>query len=131
MKYTHCINCTKEKCNSTSKLCKSCAFKGKKLGPQSEEHRRKLSGPKTLEHRRKISICQGGNGKLEERKYPGIRRWTRLIKERDGKCITCGSVERLEAHHILPKATYPQFATWTINGITLCKRCHRGANGVH
>lgn len=64
--------------------------------------------------------------------------WQRAVKKRDGKCKLCGSLEELEADHIIPlKLIIQQYAIkdredarnckllWDLtNGITLCKRCH-------
>ena len=79
----------------------------------------------SLEARQVMSLAQGGDGDVLNRKFPGIRRWTRLVKERDGRCTMCGTVENLEAHHIIPKATRPELATVLENGLTLCAGCHR------
>ncbi len=51
--------------------------------------------------------------------------WTRFIKERDGRCIDCGSLEELHAHHIKAKKQYPDLSLETDNGETLCFICHR------
>lgn len=131
MKHTHCTTCGKEKLTrgvQQRELCKSCATKGRTFPNRKSPSNVK---PHSEETRRKISIAIGGDGKLEERQYPGLARWTRQVVKRDGKCMTCGSTERLEAHHILAKSKWPQFATKTMNGITLCYDCHRGSRGVH
>lgn len=146
MKHTHCTTCGKEKttrAQQRSMFCISCSLKGKTL---SDAHKKSISDKQTgskrglsplkgrtlsIEHRNAVSIGLGGDGNPTARKRSALSRWTRLVKERDGKCMTCESTERLEAHHILAKAMYPQFATMTINGITLCYDCHRGTRGVH
>jgi len=43
-----------------SNLARSKKLKGRKLGPMSEDHKRKLSVPKTIEHREKISKARLG-----------------------------------------------------------------------
>jgi hypothetical protein len=54
-----------------------------------------------------------------------------LVLERDGhKCVLCGSVERLNVHHILPKEflayRYLQFDIRNL--ITCCPKCHKYGN---
>jgi hypothetical protein len=85
----------------------------------------------SLEARRNISLAHGGNGDILNRKYPGLHRWTRLVKESDGyKCIMCDHQGAkgdgvMEAHHVVPKALHPELATEVFNGVTLCKPCHK------
>lgn len=51
--------------------------------------------------------------------------WAKKIKRRDEyTCCRCGSDSYLQAHHIMPVKTFPQFSDSDINGLTLCKRCH-------
>ena len=77
-----------------------------------------------------------------QKKY---ERWIKAIKERDGKCVHCGSKENLHAHHIKELATlvneYKQkhgrletqdnFFYQMDNGITLCKLCHREVHKIN
>jgi len=92
-------------------VCKSCSKIGKKRPTFSDEHRSK------------ISIGMGGNGKLD-RKYPRHVAWANRVKERDGCCQKCQSIEDLHAHHLIPRALMPQYYDVDANGITLCKSCH-------
>lgn len=71
------------------------------------------------------------------------RKWMDAVKERDGKCQSCGTIDNLESHHIVTIAEMierydiksredarncQQF--WDIsNGITLCRRCHYKLHG--
>jgi len=103
---------------------------GKTHSPATKEKLRaaklgKVYGPYSLEARKNMSLGKGGDGDLENRRYPGLNRWTRLVKERDGRCTMCGTTQELEAHHIIPKASHPKLATVLENGITLCAGCHR------
>jgi len=142
-----CPNCGKEltyKSNSGLKsairnntVCISCSQKGK---TPSEETRRKMSEAKkgekhpnygktpSEETRRKMSIAQGGSGELN-RKWPGMIAWARRVKERDDyicqHCHLDGLPEEMEAHHIVPRAKFPQYAYDLGNGQTLCRECHR------
>ena len=63
-------------------------------------------------------------------KVPAYR-WAKNIKELDGnKCVFCGSIEKIEAHHIQQKAEAEAEAEATDleNGITLCHKCHYTAH---
>lgn len=51
--------------------------------------------------------------------------WAKSIKERDGKCTSCGSLDDLHAHHIKPKSSHPELIYDLSNGIALCYRCHK------
>jgi hypothetical protein len=85
----------------------------------------------SLDVRQKQSLRQGGDGDLDNRKFPGIQRWTRLVKERDGyKCSECDfqgakGDNFMDAHHVIPKAAHPELATVLFNGVTLCRPCHK------
>lgn len=59
--------------------------------------------------------------------------WSKEVRERDGnKCFLCGSTERLNAHHILPKKMWGKDKLDPRVGITLCCRCHSfGKFSVH
>ena len=71
------------------------------------------------------------------------RKWMDAIKARDGKCLRCGSIENLEAHHKIELAellkchgvkTRDQARNtpelWDLeNGETLCRRCHYAHHG--
>ena len=52
------------------------------------------------------------------------RNWRESVKQRDGECVSCGSTERLHAHHIIPIEEDEELATEIDNGKTLCARCH-------
>lgn len=54
-----------------------------------------------------------------------LKEWADSVKGRDGKCLECGSVEDLHAHHVKPKATHPELILDVENGKTLCYRCHK------
>lgn len=52
-----------------------------------------------------------------------VAKWRKEILKR-GMCEECGSTERLEAHHIIKWADYPQGRTDIENGRCLCHKCH-------
>ena len=51
--------------------------------------------------------------------------WSKQVKERDGKCLDCGTTQDLHAHHIKPKSSHPELSLDMQNGKTLCYRCHK------
>ena len=51
--------------------------------------------------------------------------WSKAVRARDGKCVKCGKLEDLHAHHIRPKATHPELILVLDNGMTLCYTCHK------
>lgn len=56
--------------------------------------------------------------------------WSRAVRVRDGhKCVECGAVGRLHAHHIKPWKTHPELRFEISNGKTLCPPCHQKAHG--
>ena len=51
--------------------------------------------------------------------------WRKAVKQRDGNvCRKCRIRRYPHAHHIMPKAKYPEFELEVDNGITLCGNCH-------
>lgn len=51
--------------------------------------------------------------------------WAEMVKERDGKCLRCGSVEKLEAHHLYSQKNFPTVKNELDCGVTLCRKCHQ------
>lgn len=51
--------------------------------------------------------------------------WSKAVRARDEKCIVCGRIDHLNAHHILPKENYKEFMYEVINGATLCPTHHK------
>lgn len=61
-----------------------------------------------------------------------LKFWAKQVKRRDKfKCFACGRNGYLHSHHILPKSKFKKYCYDVWNGITLCKSCHVGPNGVH
>ncbi len=58
------------------------------------------------------------------------RNWRRQVHEKCGYvCAECGSNKNLHAHHIKPRAEFPELQFDVENGITLCKACHDKVHG--
>jgi hypothetical protein len=82
-----------------------------------------------------VSGSQNGNwrgGKTKESKNFRIQqsgrfvRWRNAVLARDKHvCRECGTVERLEAHHIIPLCETRLLAFLEMNGVTLCRACHK------
>jgi len=51
--------------------------------------------------------------------------WSKEVKARDGRCMECGSINDLHAHHIKQKATNPELRLDIENGRTLCYSCYK------
>jgi hypothetical protein len=69
-------------------------------------------------HLLKLSLA---NSKISQRT---LTAWALQVKERTPFCEWCYSEDNLEAHHIMPKAKYPQYALDINNGRTMCQNCH-------
>jgi hypothetical protein len=52
------------------------------------------------------------------------KEWSREVRARDGCCVVCGAVQKLNAHHILPREIIKTRHNLD-NGITLCPKHHR------
>jgi hypothetical protein len=100
--------------------------KGKKLGPQSPELRKRHSV--SVKGERHYN-WQGGKTRaiMVIRRSIETRLWREAVFERDN--YTCQKCSRrgayLHAHHIKPFAKYPDLRFDVSNGETLCRSCHR------
>ena len=62
---------------------------------------------------------------IRKRNNGMLNKWAMRVKERDNNtCVVCGSVENLQAHHIIPVSHTEKYKYTIANGITLCKKCH-------
>lgn len=52
------------------------------------------------------------------------KKWRSEIIKRDKCCKTCGSTEKLTAHHIFEISYFKDIAFELWNGVTLCRKCH-------
>ena len=54
-----------------------------------------------------------------------MQHWAKQVKKKDGyRCAICGSIERLEAHHVIPVSVDERLKYVIANGLTLCHECH-------
>lgn len=51
------------------------------------------------------------------------KEWSRLVRERDGRCVVCGNPGPLDAHHFIRRGIAPVRLDLE-NGISLCKSHH-------
>ena len=59
-----------------------------------------------------------------------LQSWSKTIKKLDNyMCKNCDSTENLNAHHIMPKADFPELSLDLDNGVTLCDKCHGDMHG--
>ena len=57
-------------------------------------------------------------------KKASLQSWSSRV--RNGKaCDCCGSLKKIEAHHLWSKSYYPMLALNLDNGVPLCAVCHR------
>lgn len=64
-------------------------------------------------------------GHILERDSKEVRQWKARVLERDEhKCNKCGSVEKLDVHHLIPWSEAPDLRINLDNGLTLCILCH-------
>ena len=77
-----------------------------------------------------INIIENSQKKAKKsvkslRNSTAVKAWGKAIRSKDGFCQCCGSTEgKLQAHHILPLAKYPELGSDEGNGIALCEKCH-------
>ena len=134
MMYDACTDCGKEKNTPSSRGCARCSSCAKKGNKNVAGHTFNRGRIHTKQTRQNMSIAHNGNGDVgegTERRYRGQVSWRNSVKETFSCCVICRSTKNLEAHHIAPKARYPELASFRLNGLTLCFDCHRGENGVH
>jgi hypothetical protein len=133
----------------------SLARLGKKFGALSEQARKNMSIAKkgkvppcakyirTPEIRLKNSgenhwNWKGGIYPKNEgiRHSPEYKEWRTAVFKRDGyKCQmrvagVCDRSTKIQAHHIKPFSTYPEFRFIISNGVTMCRKCHARAKGA-
>jgi len=137
---------TKKHCENISKRHKEIgAGKWNKGKIRTPEMRRKYSeGQKksmTEERKKRISETEKKQwDKIGRKKYKRYihttstyryKKWRMSVFLRDGfTCQFCETKGYLEAHHIKGWAEYPKLRFKVVNGIALCKECHKLANKI-
>ena len=58
-----------------------------------------------------------------------LRAWAIAVKNRDKFCVICGSINRLNSHHIIPRQIH-KYRLDINNGITLCPLHHKYCNKI-
>lgn len=53
-------------------------------------------------------------------------KWMLAVLNRDLKCVECGAITGLQAHHIKSWKSHPDLRDDIENGVTLCGTCHHG-----
>lgn len=51
-------------------------------------------------------------------------KWMLAVLNRDKKCVRCGAVENLQAHHLKSWKSHPALRDDISNGVALCVLCH-------
>lgn len=52
------------------------------------------------------------------------QQWALAVMKRDKKCVRCGAIENLQAHHVKHWKKFPEKRYDVENGATLCVYCH-------
>ena len=86
--------------------------------------RNPMLNAKDAEGRNLYRLSEGGN---LIRCFPLSKSLKRKIKARDGRCVWCGSVERLEVDHIVRYVDGGGNAESNLQ--TLCHKCHTSKGG--
>lgn len=134
----------------TSTVCKSCSQIGElnhqyKTGYTTERrycscgNLISLGSSKLCFECRNRSLVGSGNPNYRSGTFSNIiyskeeyKKWRNTVRKRDSfTCKLCGSSKRgvMDAHHIYSKAEFPTLVFEEVNGITLCKQCHRKTYG--
>lgn len=106
--------------------------------PKSDAHKKALSDTRIrlgLAKGSKNPKWMGGISTETEKRVSAMKRdprykaW-RIAVLSVGHCESCGSAERLEAHHVMPKAKFPHLIHDINNGKCLCHKCHKLVHGA-
>lgn len=99
----HLFSSDKSRPDNLSARCKSCDSK------KSVKYNREVAYPK--------------NKKKTLKMKPLDILFSKAIRQRDGKCMRCGSISNLQCSHVLPR-NYLSIRWEMENAITLCVGCH-------
>jgi len=58
--------------------------------------------------------------------------WRSSVMQRDNyTCVSCGAKRKIQAHHIMSFNKFGAYRLLDINGVTLCKKCHKEFHGSY
>ena len=101
----------------------------KKNNPEKAKEQSIKNLPKDVAHENNGNWKGGKTTEYKQyriREYSKYYRWRKQCLSRDGhKCKLCGSTQRLEVHHIIPISESKRTAWLRMNGVTLCRKCHK------
>lgn len=81
-----------------------------------------------------VSNCRMKKRAIRDLRYTGfaadkcVYNKHKLYEQQDGKCPHCGKpfeYDKMELHHILPLARFPELGITKENGVMLCHTCHK------
>jgi hypothetical protein len=114
-------------------ICRLCKKENKKNRPKvSQKQLHDLKWKRIYEKRKKLKELRKSlkQDAVEQRKRESIRHnslWQPVRDaaiERDKGCIRCGSVEKMNAHHIHNFNDYPNERYDLNNVVIFCEKCH-------
>jgi 5-methylcytosine-specific restriction protein A len=111
-----CIDCARTVDHIVRGRCSACS-------PAANKERRKKHGHMTGK------MTPARKAHTDFVSSPAWRRVSKLVRERDGSCVRCGSTRQLTAHHIIPVRVDPSVALDVDNCVTLCRSCHGKVEG--
>ena len=126
--YSHCLECSGEKCPTIYPLCHSCSTKQtydripdlrKQRAEQFSKIAKNRTGPKN-------SRWRGGKS-FEPYSHTFNKDLKQMVRERDGeKCRLCSETENLQVHHV----DYDKMNDDAENLVTLCAHHHGKTNSA-
>ena len=119
----------KIKLSNFTGLCWTCSarqniknrFKGKRVFKSIEKK------PKPNQQGSGNPNWKGGLTELVKgiRRSPEYYQWRKAVLERDNStCQDCGTIKKVEAHHIRAVIDYPEGIFEVENGLVVCEDCH-------
>lgn len=61
-----------------------------------------------------------------------VHAWRKAVLSRDdNRCVVCGSLVRVEAHHIYNYKNYPEYRSDVDNGVALCHEHHKEFHSMY
>jgi hypothetical protein len=93
----------------------------------SPECRRQYGGYEEMGRKQAVARTGWGNPAYRHGKRTGVHipGWSRDAKG-EHSCRNCGSTDRVELHHAIPRGKCKAIAADLRNGLPLCMACHRG-----